>query len=493
MPEIANGKPRRRLARVPLPVALTSQAWRVQQDRLPALILLAALLSASLVGAALAHSIPLGAALLIAVMYAPLVLINLPLGVVAFIPIVFFTGVPVFKYGPTLAGILIFLAWFGALLGHSSEGIRMIREQRRYLVLAGLLLLWVNLSLAWSREPASGSDFHFGWIQGAALYLVIVTTLVTRRLVQLAAGALVLGAVASVVAGLTGGLESSQSAIELASNAGRIGGGAGDPNYLAAGLIPNRARGRARLRTPDDARTCRVRVGGAHSRRWVRRRRVSRRPRRRGGRDRQRDRLLQARTTAGARRAAGRGRRRGGVVLSQPRRLAADQRLRLVGNGPDGAVGNRLADGADHPVVGVGLQNFIVESPAYVDRSGPLEFVRYIAEQPLVAHNVYVQLFAELGVIGLGLYLGLVITSLRAAVLAARRFEARGDRYMATLARAALVAGLATMAASFFISDAHERRNWVTYALGPTLLAVSARRATDGDGDAERRPHIRRA
>jgi O-antigen ligase len=471
---------------------LSTFAWRAEQDRLPALIVLGALLSAVLVGVALARSIPLAVALLVALFYAPLVLVNLPLGVIAFVPILFFTAVPAFRFGPTLAGSLLVLAWVGALIGRRSEIVRLIREQRRYLVLAGALILWVNLSLAWSREPAAGSSFHFGWMQGAALYLIVVTTLVTRRHLRLAAAAFVVGAVASVVAGLSGGLETSQSAIELASNEGRLGGGSGDPNYLAAGIVPAvlLAVGLAvstrsvlvRIACASAVVVLVIGFSAAESR---------------GG-------LVAAATaTIGAivffKRARAQviavlliGLAAGAVWFSvNPEAWQRISSFDASGTGRSELWSIGWQMGLDNPVAGVGLQNFLVESSAYVDRSGPLKFVDFITERPLVVHNVYIQTFAELGAIGLALYLALVIASLQAARLAARRFEQRGDRDMANLARAALVAGLATMAGSFFISDAHQARNWLNYALGPALLAASARPLEEKRGDAgSRRPHL---
>jgi O-antigen ligase len=464
---------------------VASLAAAARTDRTALLICLGALLAAFICGMAFANGVALGVVVLIALAYAPLVFLNLPLAVVLFIPIVFFTGVPTLRVGPTLAGMLIFFAWFGTLLSRDAKVLHLVREQRRYLVLAGALLLWINLSLAWSREPASGTDFHLAWIQSAVAYVIVITTLTSSRLVRLAASALVFGAVASVIAGLSGGLESSVSALELAANEGRLGGGSGDPNYLAAGIVPSAllAAGLAAgTKRPLVRVACAIAiavlvVGFAATES-------------RGG-------LVAAVMAVLA----------ALVFFKRRRATVAAMVLLILGIGaawfsvnPDAwqrisnfdSSGTGRSElwsiawdmGIDHPVIGVGLQNFIVVSPSYVDSSGPLEFAQFISEKPLVAHNVYVQLFAEFGVIGLALYLTFVVVSLRAAVLAARRYEERANRAMTSLARAVLVAGLATLAASFFISDAHERRNWITFALGPALLAASRRPEDNENGGA---------
>ena len=49
-------------------------------------------------------------------------------------------------------------------------------------------------------------------------------------------------------------------------------------------------------------------------------------------------------------------------------------------------------------------------------------------DEPHVAHNIYLGFLAELGIVGLGLFLVIVGGSLRTAALAARGFARSGDR-----------------------------------------------------------------
>jgi O-antigen ligase len=127
----------------------------------------------------------------------------------------------------------------------------------------------------------------------------------------------------------------------------------------------------------------------------------------------------------------------------------------------------------DHPIAGVGIRGYEHESAAYVLKVGKLSFVENIAERPVVTHNVYLQQLAETGVVGLALLLVLFGACLVASQGAARRFHAAGDRKMAALARATTVAIIGTLTASFFISNATDKRLWIVLALGPALLIAA--------------------
>ncbi len=127
----------------------------------------------------------------------------------------------------------------------------------------------------------------------------------------------------------------------------------------------------------------------------------------------------------------------------------------------------------DHPVIGVGLNNFVVEARDYVRQPGALEFVDLIAERPHVAHNTFLQLLAETGIVGLALFLGLLGASLRAAWLAVAEFRRQGDLRAEALARAALLATVAAAIASAFISNGNDWRLWILLGFGPALLSAA--------------------
>jgi O-antigen ligase len=129
----------------------------------------------------------------------------------------------------------------------------------------------------------------------------------------------------------------------------------------------------------------------------------------------------------------------------------------------------------DNPIVGVGIGNFSVHSPRYVDDLGPLERVDLVAEQLLVTHNAYLELLVETGIVGLLLFLTVVVGSLTAAWRAARLADLIGERSLAILAQSVFVATVAFRAGAVFISSGYDERLWVLLGLGPALLAIAAR------------------
>jgi O-antigen ligase len=130
----------------------------------------------------------------------------------------------------------------------------------------------------------------------------------------------------------------------------------------------------------------------------------------------------------------------------------------------------------DHPIVGVGLDNFKVREPGYARRPGPLRYDKYIIDRPHVVHNLYLQLLAETGVIGLVLFLVVAAGAMRAAWAAGRRFDELGDRAFAGASRAVLVGSIAFLVAAFFLTDGFDSRLWVLLGMGPALLGIAMQR-----------------
>ena len=307
---------------------------------------------------------------------------------------------------------------------------------------------------------------------------VVATTVRTPDHLRLVTGAFVLGAVVSVTVGLVEqSLASAGSALESATHTeGRLQGGGGDPNYLAAGLVPAMALAgglaagtrKPMVRLALFAAMGFLVLGLVESES-------------RGG-------LLAGILTLAAAVVIYRGRRSHALLACTiaisiaAAAFAASpatwERVSSVDGGGNGRadlwqVASRVA--GDHPLVGVGLNNFRSESGAYVRKPGTLEYVDLISERPHVVHNVYLQLLAEEGIVGLSLFLAVALACLGAAWRAARRFDAADDYALAALARAVVLAIGGALAASFFISNATDKRAWVLMALGPALLGLSER------------------
>jgi O-antigen ligase len=98
-----------------------------------------------------------------------------------------------------------------------------------------------------------------------------------------------------------------------------------------------------------------------------------------------------------------------------------------------------------------------------------------LVEKPQNAHNIWLQLLVETGMVGLALLIGVVAICVRAGHLAAKRFRRAGRQDLVVLAQSVTIASLALLAAGSFISNSANRPLWVLLALGPILLGIATR------------------
>jgi len=127
----------------------------------------------------------------------------------------------------------------------------------------------------------------------------------------------------------------------------------------------------------------------------------------------------------------------------------------------------------DQPVLGVGVGNFQTASIHYLLEPGGIERDEFIVDRPLVAHNTYLHVLAELGVIGLVAFVLIIFLSLRSALRAAWVFGSRGEREMELLSRAVLIGLVGILVADFFISEQFSKQLWLLLGVGPALLAIA--------------------
>ena len=133
----------------------------------------------------------------------------------------------------------------------------------------------------------------------------------------------------------------------------------------------------------------------------------------------------------------------------------------------------------DQPVTGVGAANFQVASIHYLlAEPGAIEDDTYVADQPAVAHNAFIQVFAEYGIVGLTFFLMIVAGSIAAAYRAAKEFGRRGDPGMELIASSVAVALVALLAADLFVSEHFNKQLWLLMALCPAMLAVARQQST---------------
>jgi putative inorganic carbon (HCO3(-)) transporter len=144
-------------------------------------------------------------------------------------------------------------------------------------------------------------------------------------------------------------------------------------------------------------------------------------------------------------------------------------------------VGWRMAE--DNPVRGVGLGSFETSSIHYVLEPGTLERSDQVIDTPKVAHNIYLQVFAELGLVGLVMLVSILAFPVVCALRAARRFATDGNASMSLISRAIVVALAAFYTSNFFLSSQFDKQLWLLIALGPVMLGI-ARQAQRSPGTA---------
>jgi O-antigen ligase len=448
------------------------------------------------VGLALAVDLRIGVALAFAVVGVPLALLDPPLIIALWAALTVFSRYPGAGLAMSATALLVLGAWLARARTERGRMREALRTHRRLLIILALLLSWLTVSVAWTQDVTTvGGELSVWYINAAAL-VVLLTSLRTQRDVHVVVAAVVLAVSASVALGLAGVELSpaSSSAPETAtSSQGRLQGVAGDPNFMAAFIVPSVVLALVLLRTAvSRARGFLVpliallMVGLAATES-------------RGG-------MLAALATLPVALVVMRGRRAavmgtgltvlliGAVwIAATP---AALERLQAIrddrGNGREAlwVVAWRMS--ADHPVTGVGLDNFVVRSREYVRRPGRLEYVDLVVERPHVVHNTYLQMLAETGVVGLGLFVLLAWTALTSAGRAARRFEQDGRRALGLLARGVLAADVGLGVAATFISAQLTATVWLLLALGPILLglACAARAAPHSSAATSARPPV---
>jgi len=431
--------------------------------------------AALLVGVLLAAHTGTGLAATVALLYAPLIFFNLPLALALWVPLTFMTSLHFAWSGPAVVGVLLLAAWLGTLPAARRFRAAVLARQRFLVAMIVLFLLWSTLSLLWAQDAKRAAEALVDWLVAAGVFFVVATTVSSARHVRIVLLAFVVGGVASVLIGFaTTGLHPSPSALTGASQAeGRLTGGSGDPNYLAAGAVASVVIAMALLTSFRHAAArwllvvaiaiLAVGVAASESRGAI---------------------LASIGATVAA------------LVLFKHRRLAVatallalvavaalwfatdPSALHRVTNFNGGGTGRsdlwRVAwrVGAHNPIAGVGLDNFVIHEAQYVREPGTLTSVALIADRPHVVHNLYLQAFTETGVIGFLLLIGMIGGLVGSGLRAARGLDAGGQAQLATLARAIVTAEVSIFVALIFLSDGPDLRFWVLFGLGGALLGL---------------------
>ncbi|MGI8596958.1 MAG: O-antigen ligase family protein [Thermoleophilaceae bacterium] len=444
----------------------------------------AGVLAALLVGVLMAAAPPYGIGLVLALCFVPLALVDLPLSLAIWVALTLFDRVPFVWIGPTAAALMVLLAWLGTLRNRRTSVARVVHRHRRLLGVVALLLVWMGMSALWAEDQVRVGTETVKWCVAAAGFLVVATTVDAPRHLRVLLAAFVAGAVVSVALGVADAVVQQGFALE---EGGRLKGGGGDANYLAAGLIPAAVLAGAlagatrnpllRLVAWSAAAIIAAGVAATQSR---------------GG-------MIAVVVAVVAALVVLRHRRSqvvafvlvvalggGAWFAAYPEAWTrvVDTQSGSTGRADLWTVGWRMF--RDHPVVGVGLHNYAVRAEDYVREPGSLEAVELIADDPHEAHNVFLGVLAETGVVGLALYLAVLSACLAAAYRSMRAFESLGERALADLSGAVVVAMVAALSASAFIPNGGDKRLWVLLGLGPAMLLISTRWTRDEPGAVSR-------
>jgi O-antigen ligase len=131
---------------------------------------------------------------------------------------------------------------------------------------------------------------------------------------------------------------------------------------------------------------------------------------------------------------------------------------------------------SDHPLVGIGLGNFEDVEAAYASRTTNLPAVDIVVDNPHVVHNSYLEVLAELGVVGLTLFVAFVAGALGLGWRAIRAFARAGDTDLELIARGLLVALVGMLAASVFLSAEYEKQVWLLLGFSIALTTLTRAR-----------------
>lgn len=419
----------------------------------------------------------IAAAAALGLAFTALVLADLTVGMCIFAVVSFLDLVPFGGASVTfakVAGLLLAVSWLATLAtsADAENDFVAVHPAIAYVLVA--FLGWAALSILWAEDPGQALTAVYRFALNLALFLIVFTAVREARHAVWVVAAFLVGALITALYGLLAPPEPVSAA-----DISRLGGVGGDPNELAASLVAalslaaafmaglHRSQG-LRLFGAFALLICTTGVLLSFSRTGLVALAVALLAAVAfGGRWRPAAALLLVAITFGV----------GSYVAFFASPAARDRVTELdggTGRSDIWEVGSRMI--ADKPLHGVGAGNFPVSSVHYLLEPGPIEAAEFIVDTPKVAHNVYIGIWAELGAVGLALFLALIGFALACAVRAALIFRRLDDRRMELLARCLVAALLAMLAAGAFLSQEFSKQLWLLLALGPSMLAIARAR-----------------
>jgi len=408
----------------------------------------------------------------LSLIFVMVVLADLTAGLVLFTFLSFLALIPS-SGGPALsflklAGLLLAISWLATIASRQDARLDFASVYPAFTFVLVLFLTWAGISQIWAEDPAAANTSLSRYALNIILFLIIFTAVRERRHAVWVAAALLVGATFAAVYGL---LVQPPEADSL----DRLSGTIGNPNELAAalvvglalsfGLAANAPRSPLlRLGAITAGTLCLTGVFLTASRAGL---------------------VALAAAAVAAVLISGRWRVAATAVAivlafatigyftaaASPETQERITSVESVGRTDLWGVGRRMVE--DKPALGVGAGNFQVSSIHYLLEPGAVERDEFIVDDPKVAHNTYLEVLAELGVVGLALFVAILVFSFGCASKALRIFSGAGDRRMELLTRSVMVALIGLLTADIFNSGQYHKELWLLLGLCPPLLAIA--------------------
>ncbi len=410
---------------------------------------------------------------LLAGAFAVLVVGRLSLGVAIFAVLTFPEHLPgALGIGATLAkpvGALLLLAWAGLLAARPSSTRNLVRDSPPIFWTIVAFLLLAATSVLWAADPAQAQYALSRLVQVALLLVVAYTAASSCNGFRTIVWGFLAGSAVTATYSVASGVHGPNGRLAALF----------DPNYFAAALIPAIIVAVFLAATPRrrSVRLLAACVVAIDLTAFVL-------TQSRGGV------VGLAAAIVAAVAAAGRARPRLLVVLlalvavgigyytvDPPSHFAGTLSAGFAGassgRSDEWRIGLRMVGG--HPVAGVGLGNFSTNEPSYAVQTLDLSYVRLVVTDRLAAHNSYLEVAAELGLVGLALFLAIVLLPVR---LAARALGAlgRAEHPLEFHARGLVAGAVGMLVAYVFLSAQYEKQLWLVLALLASVPALAVER-----------------
>ena len=446
-------------------------------------LVLSVVLLAPLLGATAVVAPAVAVVLIAGLLFTAIALHNLAAGVALFTIIAFLETLPAVA-GPgtgavKAAGVILVLA----ALRHSGAPF-LLKEQSVLAYGAGFLAAWALASALWAEDMSVAARDGLRLLLGVALVFIVFAAVRSARHARWVVWGYLGGATAAALVGLVQPGD---------SESGRLAGGLGDPNFLAAMLVPAlvfsifglawTTQPTLRWLLAALALLFTVALFLTHSRGGLAALGVA---------------LLAGLLFGGS------VRRQFAVIIVGVAVIGglyygafapADAQYRLTSPGGGSgrtdlwSVATEMI--GDHPVLGVGGGNFTLVAPRYVTEDVNLPSVHLVVDTPQEAHNTYLGVFAELGVVGFLALVGFVLVSLALVRRSTKVFSEASEQELELVSRAVLVGLVGMLAAFFFLSGENEKQLWLLLGLAIALHGLATRHArTPGSPAAARSGNV---